>query len=119
MAEFDSGTGGRWVGPFRLRDYLERAIDPTHERPPEAAGVYIVSLYPWANEPTAEGCILYVGGNPKAPIQLRNRIGFWSRTCLGSGVKKPAATAAASRFGRGACRTKATVHGLARSSKTW
>ena len=83
MLEVEVGEGNRWVGPFRLRDYLERSIDPNQEWPPEAAGVYVVSRNPWADEPTADSCILYVGGNPNAPIQFRNRVGFLVKDMLG------------------------------------
>lgn len=73
----------RWIGPFKLRDYLERSIDPAQIWPPEAAGVYVVSCNTWIDEPNSENRILYVGSNPKNPTQLRNRIGFLIKDMLG------------------------------------
>jgi hypothetical protein len=83
MDDLKPKTAGHWIGPFRLRDYLERCIDPDQEWPPEAAGVYVVSRLPWAGQPS-DGCgVLYVGSNPNAPIQFRNRIGFLVKDMLG------------------------------------
>ena len=85
MADDQVMTGSRWIGPFQLRDYLERCIDPTQEWPPEAAGAYLISRRTWAGEPTAECDVLYVGSNPNAPTQFRNRIGLLVKDMLGLG----------------------------------
>jgi hypothetical protein len=73
----------RWIGPFRLGDYLDGCIDPTHERPPEAPGVYIVSRDSWSGRPTASCQALYVGANPKRPTYFRQRVGFLVMAMLG------------------------------------
>ncbi len=73
----------RWVGPFRLRDYLERCIDPRQEWPPETAGVYLVSRDPWTKEPSAACRVLYVGSNPRVPTLFRQRIGYLVKDMLG------------------------------------
>ncbi len=64
-----------WVGPFRLRDLLDRAMDNTQEWPKEEAGVYVVSRRPWKGEPVAESGILYIGSNSKNPEHFLKRIG--------------------------------------------
>jgi hypothetical protein len=83
MSKTKRRRGGRWVGPFRLRDYLERCIEPTQEWPPETAGVYVVSRDPWPDEPSAACGVLYVGGNPHVPTLFRQRIGFLVKDMFG------------------------------------
>ena len=54
----------RWVGPFRLRSYLEKVIDDNQVWPTEEKnGVYVVSQRLWKGLPTKDAGILYVGGN--------------------------------------------------------
>src|SRR5947209_3719162 len=76
MMQPSQDPGLRWIGPFRLRDYFDRCIDPTQERPPEAPGVYVVSRNSWNPRPSASCQPLYVGGNPKKPTYFRRRVGF-------------------------------------------
>jgi hypothetical protein len=64
-----------WVGPFRLRDLLEHAMDNAQPWPQEEAGVYVVSLQPWEKEPTETSGILYVGSNTKNPELFLKRVG--------------------------------------------
>ena len=75
----------RWVGPFRLREYLERSIDPKQEWPPEAPGVYVVSVDAWDREPSASSHVLYVGANPASPARFRHRVGELVIAMLGLG----------------------------------
>src|ERR1700693_5122467 len=68
-------TKPRWIGPFRLRDLLERSIDDDQPWPPEKKGVYVVSLQPWDSHPTKQGGILYVGGNSAESGRFLRRVG--------------------------------------------
>jgi hypothetical protein len=83
----DAGTPllRRWVGPFRLREYLERSIDPKQEWPPEKPGVYVVSVDAWDSEPSALSRVLYVGANPGSPVRFRIRVGELVIAMLGLG----------------------------------
>jgi hypothetical protein len=72
-----------WVGPFRLRDYLEMAADPKQVRPPEYKGVYILSQRPWVGVPTKDDSILYVGGNTTEWGYFRRRVGDLVADVLG------------------------------------
>jgi hypothetical protein len=83
LAEYNNAASNKWIGPFKLREYLEQSIDPAQEWPPEATGVYVVSHDSWDGEPTINSRVLYVGGNPNSPIQFRNRVGFLIKDMLG------------------------------------
>lgn len=50
-----------WVGPFKLRGYLDRVgdLDPL---PPAASGVYVFSGHQWVEQPAD---LLYVGSGHK------------------------------------------------------
>jgi hypothetical protein len=79
----DTPQSAQWCGAFRIRDYLERSTDPGQVRPPEAAGVYVVTKLPWDRHPTMDSHVLYVGGNSMDGKQFRNRIGLLIKDMLG------------------------------------
>ena len=83
MSDGKSNPGFRWVGPFRLRDYLELSIDPNQVWPQEAPGVYVVTRDPWEGVPSTTSHVLYVGGNPYRADYFRQRIGFLVKDMLG------------------------------------
>lgn len=60
-----------WTGPCRVGDYLSNVIRDRHSRPPESAGVCVVSERPWEEMPSKSSGILYVG----QAKYLRSRIG--------------------------------------------
>jgi hypothetical protein len=64
-----------WVGPFRVRELLERCIDSEQPWPPEDHGVYVVTESEWSDDPASSGCVLYVGGNTGKGGRFRTRIG--------------------------------------------
>jgi hypothetical protein len=78
-------TATRWVGPFRLRDYLENCMSEDQQWPPESNGVYVVSIRGWRGTPKKRAGVLYVGGNTsKSPLFLTrvgsliaDMLGFW------------------------------------------
>ncbi len=49
-----------WQGPHKIGDYLATVVHSPWQRPPEAAGVYLVSEKPWRGLPTEADRILYV-----------------------------------------------------------
>src|SRR5262245_28676742 len=72
-----------WVGPFKIRDYLEKAIDEDQVWPPESGGVYVVSLRRWNGRPTKQCDVLYVGSNTGASNRFITRIGDLIADMLG------------------------------------
>ena len=50
-----------WEGPHKIGDYLGSVAHSPWKRPPERAGVYVVSEKPWRDVPTEADKILYVG----------------------------------------------------------
>jgi hypothetical protein len=75
----------QWVGPFRLREYLEKAIDPDQVWPPRHYGVYVVSLRTWKGVPTTQAGILYAGGNSSKTARFRRRVANLIPAMLGIG----------------------------------
>ena len=72
-----------WIGPFQLRRLLENSLKPGQPMPPEADGVYVVSLKQWTTQPTANDGILYVGGNTGKSKRFRTRVGDLVADMLG------------------------------------
>jgi len=58
-------------------------MDDKQPWPKETPGIYVVSRLPWSARPSDQAQVLYVGGNPKNPIQLLNRIGLLIKDMLG------------------------------------
>lgn len=50
-----------WGGPHKIGDYLSNVAHSPWKRPPERAGVYVISEKPWRDVPTEADQILYVG----------------------------------------------------------
>ena len=71
-------SNARWVGPFKLRDLLEKASDPNAIRPPPGAGAYLVTHREWSGEPD-RAKPLYVG----VSTQVRVRVGSMLADMLG------------------------------------
>jgi hypothetical protein len=72
-----------WVGPFRLRDLLERCMVVDQAWPPEKNGVYVVSERAWRVVPMKEAGILYTGGNTSASPRFLVRVGELITDLLG------------------------------------
>src|ERR1700675_3994322 len=87
MTAVHPGSLCRWVGPFQLRTYLERCLDPKRELPPEAPGVYVVSRKKWKRRPSPASEVLYVGGNPNRDDFFPQRVGLLIMNALGFGGK--------------------------------
>jgi hypothetical protein len=85
MTAAHPGSCSQWVGPFRLRTYLERCLDPKRELPQEAPGVYVVSRKAWKQQPSAASQVLYVGGNPNRHDYFRRRVWLLVMNMLGFG----------------------------------
>ncbi len=66
---------GRWIGPFRIRDLLERCLDENQAWPPEQGGVYLVSREKWTGAPRAGGSYLYLGGISGSSPRFCTRVG--------------------------------------------
>ena len=64
-----------WIGPITVDALLDRVAVDWDTAPPEANGVYLVSLHPWVREPTRECVPLYVGGNTGVSDRFRTRMG--------------------------------------------
>lgn len=63
---FDSALAGyEWVGPYRLRDYLNTVTDVSHTWPPQDTtnSIYIASVRPWCRIPIKDARFLWVGGS--------------------------------------------------------
>src|SRR5579885_3585104 len=56
----NAGARMSWQGPHKIGDYLATVVHSPWQRPPEAAGVYLVSEKPWRGLPTEADRILYV-----------------------------------------------------------
>lgn len=69
----------KWVGPFRVRDYLDNAISQSarwaKRWPPDGDAVYLVSQRKWAGQPTPGCGPLYVGGNTGRGERFCTRVG--------------------------------------------
>lgn len=83
MTESERAWTGQWVGPFRLREYLERSIDPDQVWPPASGGVYVLSRLAWTGTPTPAADALYVGGNTGVSPRFITRIGDLVADVLG------------------------------------
>ncbi len=60
-----------WTRACRIGDYLSNVIRDRDSRPPESAGVYVVSKCPWEGMPSKSSGVVYVG----QARYLRSRIG--------------------------------------------
>lgn len=60
-----------WEGPNKIGEYLAGVAHSPWKRPPEKAGVYVISERAWRGLPTKANAILYVG----QAAYLRYRIG--------------------------------------------
>ncbi len=69
----------RWTRACRIGDYLGNVIGDRDSRPPESAGVYVVSECPWEEMPSKSSGIVYVG----QAKYLRSRIGALLSDLLG------------------------------------
>lgn len=65
----------KWIGPFRIQDFLAGMATHTLQAPPTKDGVYLVSERKWENEPTTACGPLYVGGNTGGSPRFRTRMG--------------------------------------------
>jgi hypothetical protein len=72
-----------WVGPFRLREYLEKSVDDDQAWPPQRGGVYVVSSLVWRGQPSTTDDLLYVGGNTGESDRFITRIGDLIADMLG------------------------------------
>jgi hypothetical protein len=50
-----------WAGPNKIGDFLNSVAHSPWKRPPEKAGVYVVSDKPWEEVPATADGVLYVG----------------------------------------------------------
>jgi hypothetical protein len=75
-----------WVGPFRLDQYLASVVSRQKLRPPDAAGVYILSEHTWEGIPDARANLIYAAQAP----YLRYRIGQLLCDLLGFTGEDPA-----------------------------
>ena len=75
-----------WIGPYTFGQLLSGLEQP---RPPEANGVYLVSLESWSLEPTQECKPLYVGTNTRNVNRFRTRVGDLVADLLGFFVSGP------------------------------
>ena len=64
-----------WTGPFVIRELVEGCTSASRAMPPEANGVYLVSLRPWTLRPDEACSPLYVGSNTGRSARFRTRIG--------------------------------------------
>jgi len=65
LAERVPPSAGHWVGPFRIRDLLERCLDEDQAWPPEHGGVYLDSQHKWSGAPRRSGgCPPRLNGGP-------------------------------------------------------
>lgn len=64
-----------WVGPFRIRDLLAGSTDDGAPFPPDASGLYLVSVRSWRVVPDADCGPLYVGSNTGRSRRFRTRVG--------------------------------------------
>ena len=65
----------KWIGPYTIDELLDSFLKPSHPRPSEDKGVYLVSENPWNGEPTCDCIPLYVGSNTGMSKRFRTRIG--------------------------------------------
>ncbi len=64
-----------WEGPHKIGDYLGGVAHSPWKRPPERAGVYVVSEKPWRDVPTEADKILYVGQAAYLRYQIGRLLG--------------------------------------------
>lgn len=67
-------AGGRWCGPFQIRELIESCDKPGHPVPPTDNGVYVVTDSDWTGDPARSRHVLYVGGTT-SPNRFRTRVG--------------------------------------------
>lgn len=83
---FDSALAGyEWVGPQRLRDYLETVTNVDHIWPPQDTtnSIYVVSLRPWYRTPSKSDHYLWVGGCRDDSSCIFDRISAFVNDALG------------------------------------
>ena len=51
-------TTSKWIGSLQVRSLLEHCMKQGQAWPPEATGIYVVSLHPWFGQPTNESEVL-------------------------------------------------------------
>lgn len=64
-----------WAGPFQIGPWLRGLHEDAATRPPEVMGSYVISVEPWAESPTPDARVLYVGGLTGKSGSLRHRLG--------------------------------------------
>jgi hypothetical protein len=64
-----------WIGPFQIREILDRCTDPERAVAPESGGIYLVSDAAWNGEPDKACRPLYVGSNTGRSARFRTRLG--------------------------------------------
>jgi len=65
----------KWIGPYTIDELLDSCLAPSHPRPPESNGVYLISQNSWSGQPTQDCVPLYVGSNTGKSERFRTRIG--------------------------------------------
>jgi hypothetical protein len=65
----------KWIGPYTIDELLDSFLMPSHPRPPEVNGVYLISQSTWNGQPTNDCTPLYVGSNTGVSRRFRTRIG--------------------------------------------
>jgi hypothetical protein len=85
--EHTNGTAGFcWMGPFRIDQYLATVVTARDSRPPDAAGVYVLSERDWKGMPDERANLIYAAQAP----YLRYRIGQLLCDLLGFTGEDPA-----------------------------
>jgi hypothetical protein len=65
----------RWHHPITIQELLNQAVAKTPLLPPDANGVYVISVRRWKGEPTPACEPLYIGGNTGKSARFRTRMG--------------------------------------------
>ena len=65
----------KWVGPFQVRQLLDRCLDERFPKPPESNSCYLVTQNRWRRSPSARSALLYIGGNTGTSKRFRTRLG--------------------------------------------
>jgi len=76
-----------WAGPNKIDDFLNSVARNPWKRPPEKAGVYVISEKPWEEVPATADGVLYVG----QAAYLRYQIGRLLCDLLGFTGDNPSA----------------------------
>ena len=64
-----------WEGAFSIEELLQDTLTAELPRPPEDNGIYVVTEFPWTEEPSASARVLYVGTTTGRKPRFRTRIG--------------------------------------------